>query len=122
MKTNWWSLLIVVVALCGFAVAQSQLDPGRGMAGAGSMSWTGTLQSIDAATHTLTLVRDKKGKQETFNCLMSSEAKFFDANGKILESRGLNVGEKAKVYYQPMRTKEGERRNVVTRIDLMDRK
>lgn len=105
---------------CGIAIAQSQLDTGRGMAGAGASTWTGTVQAFDADAHTLTLVRDRKGKQESFTGLISSDVKFLDSKGKPVESRKLTVGEKLRVYYHLMRAK-GVRHNVVVRIDLLER-
>lgn len=117
-----WMIVISALVLCGAAAAQSQLDPSRNIPGAGAMTWTGALQNYDATAHTVTLVRDKKGKQETFTGLISSGVKFLDAKGNEQADKKLTVGEKLKVYYQPMRGDNDSRHNVVVRIDLLDRK
>ena len=121
MKATWMVVILAVV-LCGAAVAQSTFDPSRHIPSAGAMTWTGTLQNFDADSHTVTLVRDKKGKQETFTGLISSDVKFLDAKGNEQADKKLTVGEKLKVYYQPMRGDKDVRHNVVVRVDLLDRK
>lgn len=121
MKSIWMAVILAFV-LCGAAAAQSTFDPSRHISGAGAMTWTGSLQSFDADSHTVTLVRDKKGKPETFTGLISSDVKFLDAKGNQQADKKLTVGEKMKVYYHKMRGDNDARHNVVVRIDLLDRK
>lgn len=121
MKSTWMVFILAFV-LCGAAAAQSTFDPSRHIPGAGAMTWTGALQNFDADTHTITLVRDKKGKPETFTGLISSDVKFLDAKGNQQPDKKLKVGENMKVYFHKMRGEKDVRHNVVVRIDLLDRK
>src|SRR5512146_2027311 len=118
--------IAVLVVLCGVAVAQG---PGGGMAPGADMgmpdmggSWTGTLQKFDQATRTITLAKDHKGKQETFSAVIGPNVQYLDSKGKPEEGRNLEIGEKLRVYYKEAKTQSGDRQNVISRIDMLDKK
>ena len=128
MRRTWILLIAIVLLTCGLATAQvgaGGLDSASpaNIPGAGDNTWTGTLKGFDQANHTITLVRDHKGKEETFTGVVGSGVKFLDSKGKPEDGRNLTVGEKLRVYYQEMRPKDGgDKENVISRIDLMDTK
>lgn len=130
MKTRF-AIFCAVVMLVGVAAAQGhQPDiPGGGEMNMPQVSYhgdfTGTLKTFDPSTRTVTLVRDKKGKEETFTGTVGPHPKLEDktkSSDKSDKNRQLTLGETLKVYYETKKTKDEsgtKEENVINRIDVL---